>query len=53
MTDRKCTSGLDDKDFAGEKAYVDILKAMGANIDVVDGGRGGITVEGGAELPRH
>jgi len=42
--------GLDDKDFAGEKAYVDILKAMGANIDVVDGGRGGITVEGGAEL---
>lgn len=42
--------GLDDRDFAGEKAYVDILKAMGANIHVVDGGRGGITVEGGAEL---
>jgi len=42
--------GLDDKDFAGEKAYVDILKAMGANIEVIDGGRGGITVEGGAEL---
>lgn len=42
--------GLDDRDFAGEKAYVDILKTMGANIRVVDGGRGGITVEGGAEL---
>jgi 3-phosphoshikimate 1-carboxyvinyltransferase len=43
-------NGLDDRDFAGEKAYVDILKAMGATIQVVDGGRGGITVEGGAEL---
>jgi 3-phosphoshikimate 1-carboxyvinyltransferase len=43
-------NGLDDRDFAGEKAYVDILKAMGATIRVVDGGRGGITVEGGAEL---
>ena len=43
-------NGLDDTDFSGEKAYVDILKAMGANIEVVDGGRGGITVEGGAEL---
>jgi len=42
--------GLDDRDFAGEKAYVDILKAMGASIRVVDGGRGGIEVEGGAEL---
>jgi len=42
--------GLDDRDFAGEKAYVDILKAMGASIESRDGGRGGITVEGGAEL---
>ena len=43
-------NGLDDRDFAGEKAYVDILREMGASIEVVDGGRGGITVEGGAEL---
>lgn len=43
-------SGLDDKDFAGEKVYVDILKAMGADVEVRDGGRGGITVRGGREL---
>lgn len=43
-------SGLDDKDFAGEKAYVDILKAMGADVEVRNGGRDGITVRGGRDL---
>ena len=43
-------TGLDDKDFAGEKAYAEILKNMGADIEVRDGGRSGITVRGGREL---
>jgi len=43
-------NGLDTNDFAGEKAFVQILKDMGAKVDVVDEGRGGITVEGTDEL---
>ncbi len=43
-------SGLDYNDYAGEKAYIDILKEMGAHVEILDGGRGGITVEGGNEL---
>jgi len=42
--------GLNYQDYAGERAYFDILKAMGAKITMVDGGLGGITVEGGNEL---
>ncbi|MFA6840247.1 MAG: 3-phosphoshikimate 1-carboxyvinyltransferase [Sphaerochaetaceae bacterium] len=42
--------GLDLGDYAGEKAFVQILKDMGAKINVVDQGRGGITVEGGHPL---
>lgn len=42
--------GLDLSDYAGEKAFVRILKDMGGKVDVVDNGRGGITVEGGHEL---
>ena len=38
--------GLDLNDFAGEKAFVQILKDMGCTVDVVDEGRGGITVHG-------
>jgi len=42
--------GLNYEDYAGEKAYFDILKAMGANIHMIDRGLGGITVEGGNDL---
>lgn len=42
--------GLDLNDYAGEKAFVQILKDMGAKIEVVDNGLGGITVEGGHPL---
>ena len=42
--------GLDTSDFAGEKAFVSILSDMGCNIEVIDGGKGGITVEGTQEL---
>lgn len=42
--------GLDYGDFAGERAYIDILKAMGAKVEMLDEGRGGILVEGGNEL---
>ncbi|MBI9094498.1 MAG: 3-phosphoshikimate 1-carboxyvinyltransferase [Sphaerochaeta sp.] len=42
--------GLDTNDFAGEKAFIQILKEMGANIHVKDNGLGGITVEGGLPL---
>lgn len=42
--------GLDLHDFAGEKAFVQILRDMGAHIEVVDNGLGGITVEGGYPL---
>ncbi|WP_320129055.1 3-phosphoshikimate 1-carboxyvinyltransferase [uncultured Sphaerochaeta sp.] len=43
-------NGLDLGDFAGETAFVKILKDMGASVTVTDNGRGGITVEGGATL---
>ena len=42
--------GLDMHDFAGEKAFVQILQDMGAHIEVVDNGLGGITLEGGYPL---
>lgn len=38
--------GLDVNDFAGEKAFIDIIKNMGGKVEVIDGGKGGITVEG-------
>ena len=43
-------TGLDLQDFAGEKAFVKILRDMGANVTVVDEGRGGITIEGSDTL---
>ncbi len=43
-------TGLDLGDYAGEKAFVQILKDMGAVVEVVDNGKGGITVEGGHPL---
>ncbi|MCH3918022.1 MAG: 3-phosphoshikimate 1-carboxyvinyltransferase [Spirochaetia bacterium] len=42
--------GLDTEDFAGEKAFVDILKQMGASVTVIEHGRGGIVVEGSDDL---
>lgn len=42
--------GLDTNDFAGEKAYVQILADMGAKVEVKDEGRGGITVWGTKDL---
>jgi len=42
--------GLDINDYAGEKAFVQILKDMGADIQVLDEGRGGIVVRGSSEL---
>ncbi|AEV29691.1 3-phosphoshikimate 1-carboxyvinyltransferase [Sphaerochaeta pleomorpha str. Grapes] len=42
--------GLDLGDFAGETAFVQILKDMGASVTVIDNGRGGIVIEGGNPL---
>jgi 3-phosphoshikimate 1-carboxyvinyltransferase len=42
--------GLDINDYAGEKAFVKILKEMGADVVVNDMGKGGITVTGGSTL---
>jgi 3-phosphoshikimate 1-carboxyvinyltransferase len=42
--------GLDLRDFAGETAFVQILKDMGASVNVIDNGKGGIEVEGGNVL---
>lgn len=42
--------GLDINDYAGEKAFVQILKDMGAEIEVIDEGKGGIVVKGGTQL---
>ena len=41
---------LDVNNYAGERAFVDILQRMGASVEVKAGGAGGITVEGGHEL---
>ncbi|MCA1987596.1 MAG: 3-phosphoshikimate 1-carboxyvinyltransferase [Desulfarculus sp.] len=50
ITDSKVTFvGMDPDDFAGEKAYPHIIKAMGGNVAFADGGRT-VTVEGGNEL---
>lgn len=51
ITDSKVTfRNLDVNNYAGERAFVDILQRMGAGVEVKDGGAGGITVEGGREL---
>lgn len=42
--------GLDVNDFAGEKAFIDIIKNMGGKVEVIDGGKGGITVEGTSDM---
>ncbi len=51
VTDSEITlMGLDTGDFQGDKAIVDILGQMGADVEVRDSGRGGITVKGGRKL---
>ncbi len=42
--------GLDTNDYQGDKAIIDILKEMGADIDVIENGRGGIRIRGGKTL---
>ncbi|MCF8040804.1 MAG: 3-phosphoshikimate 1-carboxyvinyltransferase [Desulfarculaceae bacterium] len=50
ITDSKVTfTGMDPDDYAGEKAYPHIIKAMGGNVTFEDEGRT-VTVEGGTEL---
>lgn len=51
ITDSEVTlMGLDTEDYQGDKAIIAILKEMGADIRVLDKGKGGITVKGGKEL---
>lgn len=50
VTDSKVTfTGMNPDDYAGEKAYPHIIKAMGGNVTFEDEGRT-VTVEGGTEL---
>jgi len=42
--------GLDTNDVQGDKILIEILKDMGANIEVIDYGSGGIKIEGGNKL---
>lgn len=47
ITDSKVSfHNLDTGTYAGEKVFVDILKAMGAKVDIKEDSREGITVEG-------
>ncbi|MBI9105694.1 MAG: 3-phosphoshikimate 1-carboxyvinyltransferase [Spirochaetales bacterium] len=51
ITNSKVTfHNLNTEDYAGEKAYVDILKKMGAKVDIRNNGKDGITVEGTDKL---
>ena len=51
ITDSEVTlMGLDTGDYQGDKAVIDILKEMGADVEVRDKGKGGITVRGGRQL---
>ncbi len=44
--------GMDTRDYQGDKAIIDILKAMGADVEVKDFGKGGIRVRGGQSPER-
>jgi len=51
VTDSEITlMGLDVEDYQGDKVIVQILKEMGADIEVIDKGKGGIKVRGGKQL---
>ena len=52
VTDSKVTfTGMNPDDYAGERAYPHIIKAMGGNVTFEDEGRT-VTVEGGRRTPR-
>jgi 3-phosphoshikimate 1-carboxyvinyltransferase len=51
ITDSSVTlMGLDTNDVQGDKIIIDILKNMGADIEVMDHGAGGIRINGGKSL---
>lgn len=51
ITDSDITlMGMDTKDYQGDKAIIDILKAMGVDVEVRDFGKEGIRVRGGRPL---
>lgn len=51
ITDSEVTlMNMDTDDYQGDKAIVNILREMGADVEVKDKGRGGITVKGGKQL---
>ncbi len=51
ITDSDVTfHNLDTEDYAGERAYVDILKRMGADVEIRNKGLDGITIKGGNTL---
>lgn len=41
---------MDVEDFQGERAFVDIIRQMGGSVEVLDGGRDGVIIEGGKTL---
>ncbi|RKY00424.1 MAG: 3-phosphoshikimate 1-carboxyvinyltransferase [Spirochaetes bacterium] len=51
ITDSEITlMGLDINDYQGDKAIIENLKRMGADIEVKDDGKNGITIKGGKTL---
>lgn len=44
---------MDINDFMGERHYVDWINEMGGHVEVLDGGKEGIIVEGGHDPSRH
>ncbi|MDI3548577.1 MAG: 3-phosphoshikimate 1-carboxyvinyltransferase [Halanaerobiales bacterium] len=51
ITDSEVTLyGLDTNDYQGDKEIVNILREMGADVEVRNNGKDGITVRGGSEL---
>jgi 3-phosphoshikimate 1-carboxyvinyltransferase len=47
---RLVLEGMNTNDRQGERCFVDILSTMGAKVEVIDEGRGGVIIEGGREL---
>lgn len=41
---------MDINDFQGERKYVDIINQMGGHVEVLNGGKDGVVVEGGHDL---
>lgn len=47
---RLVLEGMDINDRQGERCFVEILSTMGAKVEVIDNGKGGVIVEGGRDL---